>query len=185
MFTTPIRIPVAADAAAAVERNRLMSPKPDSGGDQHQRLTAQTEKWVAQTFYGQLLKQMRESPFHSDMFEGGNGGKTFETLFDQRLADHMSHHAGAKLVNSIVRKIEAGEAAKRYENAGKPRAATAGRSPHSGQKPRILPPAAKAPLVHVPRGHAPHPLHGGSHGMPERHAGMLLKAPQHTAGKHF
>jgi Rod binding domain-containing protein len=181
MFTAPIQTPVAADAAAAVERNRLLSPKPAGDGDEHQKLTTQTEKWVAQTFYGQLLKQMRESPFHSDMFEGGNGGKTFQTLLDQRMADHMSRHAGAKLVKSIVKKIEAGEAAKRYEKAGKPRSATASGSPHSGAKP---PQAGKPALVHVPRGHA-HPLHAGPRGMPERHAGMLLKAPQHMAGKHF
>ena len=71
-----------------------LPPGRPEDGDQHEQLVKQTEKWVAQTFYGTLLKQMRDDPFHSDMFDGGNGGKMFQQMLDQRLADKMSHGAG-------------------------------------------------------------------------------------------
>src|SRR4051812_17850032 len=32
-------------------------------GDEHAKLTEKTQQWVAQTFFGTLLKQMEESPF--------------------------------------------------------------------------------------------------------------------------
>src|SRR3984957_10571743 len=87
-----------------------------AGGDT--QLVKQAEKWVAQTFYGTLLKQMRESPFKSKLFSGGEGGDAFSGLYDQQLADHMSKGAGGKLVDAIVHKIE-GAKAYRKTAAGK------------------------------------------------------------------
>jgi Rod binding domain-containing protein len=72
----------------------------------HEKLVQQTQKWVAQTFYGTMLKQMRNSPFKSDLMDGGHGGQAFQSMYDQKLAEHMSRGAGAKLVNSIVHRIE-------------------------------------------------------------------------------
>jgi Rod binding domain-containing protein len=83
------------------------SHKPE---DRHAQLVKQTEKWVSQTFFGTLLKQMRENPFKSDLFSGGQGGQAFGALYDQQLADHMSKGAGGKLVDAIVRKIEGDKA---------------------------------------------------------------------------
>ena len=80
----------------------------------HDKLVKQAQVWVSQTFFGTLLKQMRESPFKSELFSGGRGGQAFSELYDQRLAERMSRGAGTKLVNSIVRKIE-GKAA--YEKS--------------------------------------------------------------------
>ena len=74
--------------------------------DPHERLVQQTEKWVAQTFYGAMLKQMRQSPFKSDLFNGGRAGDAYSSLFDQRLSERMAHGAGGKLVKSIVKGIE-------------------------------------------------------------------------------
>src|SRR5580658_366265 len=85
----------------------MHSQKPLS---RHDQLVTQTEKWVSQTFFGTLLKQMRENPFKSDLFNGGQGGQAFGALYDQQLADHMSKGAGGKLVNAIVRKIEGDKA---------------------------------------------------------------------------
>ena len=65
---------------------------------------------LSQTFYGTLLKQVRQSPFHSKLFEGGRGGEAFQGMFDQQLADHMVRGTGRKLVNAISRKIEARKA---------------------------------------------------------------------------
>lgn len=77
---------------------------------QHERVVQQTQKWVAQTFYGTLLKQVRQSPLHSEKFEGGRGGEAFGSLYDQHMADHMARGAGRKLVEAIARKIEARKA---------------------------------------------------------------------------
>jgi Rod binding domain-containing protein len=81
-------------------------PAPRLRSDEHDKLVRNTQKWVAQTFYGEMLKEMRKSPFRSEEFEGGRGGEAFEEMFDQRVADHMSQAAGSKLVNSIVDRIE-------------------------------------------------------------------------------
>ena len=75
------------------------------------QLIEQTRKWVAQTFFGTLLKQMRNSPFKSPLFEGGRGGEAFGELYDERLIDHMSRGVGNKLVMAIARKIEHKESA--------------------------------------------------------------------------
>jgi Rod binding domain-containing protein len=84
---------------------------------EHEKLTKQAQKWVAQTFYGTLLKQVRESPFHSKVFEGGRGGEAFGSLMDQNLAEHMARGTGHKLVDAITRKIEAKRA---YSKAARP-----------------------------------------------------------------
>jgi len=77
---------------------------------QHDALVAQTRKWVAQSFFGPILKQMRQSPFRSDLFDGGRGGEAFDELYDQELTNHMTRGTGGKLVNSIVNRIEAKKA---------------------------------------------------------------------------
>jgi len=106
---------------------------PDSS--QHAQLVTQTQKWVAQTFFGTLLKQVRQSPFHLDLFDGGRGGQAFGSMYDQRLAEHMARGAGTKLVNSIVKHIEAKQAYKKShsklgaeKNSDSPEAKTPGRA---------------------------------------------------------
>ena len=76
----------------------------------HDDARKQAEKFVSQAFFATILKQMRESPFKSELFAGGRGGEAFGSLYDQQLADRMSRGVGNKLVNSIVRKIEAAKA---------------------------------------------------------------------------
>jgi Rod binding domain-containing protein len=88
---------------------------------QHQQLVKQTQKWVAQTFYGTLLKQVRQSPFRSKLFDGGRGGEAFGALYDQQLAEHMTRGTGSKLVNAIVNRIEAKHAYDRSSRNGKSR----------------------------------------------------------------
>ena len=78
---------------------------------QHDQLVHQSQRLVAQAFYGPMLKQMRESPFKSKLFSGGRGGEVFSQMLDQHLADRMTRGAGSKnakhgLVHAIVRKIE-------------------------------------------------------------------------------
>ena len=72
----------------------------------HELLTKNSRKLVAQTFFGTLLKQMHDSPFKSNLFDGGRGGQAFSSMLDQHLADRMARGAGRKLVASMVRHIE-------------------------------------------------------------------------------
>jgi Rod binding domain-containing protein len=74
--------------------------------DQHQKLVHAAQQLVSQTFFGQLLKQMREDPFRSKLFDGGRGGQMFGAMYDQKLAERMARGSGTKLVMSIVHHIE-------------------------------------------------------------------------------
>lgn len=72
----------------------------------HALLMKNAQRLVAQTFFGAMLKQMHESPFKSDLFNGGRGGEAFTALLDQHLAERMSRGAGTRIARSIVNHIE-------------------------------------------------------------------------------
>ena len=85
---------------------------------EHDQLTEQAQKWVGQTFYGTLLKQMHDSPFKSQLFDGGRGGQAFQPLMDQHLIDRMAKsHQNQKLVRGIVRQIEGRQAYRKQTNS--------------------------------------------------------------------
>ena len=69
-------------------------------------LRKKVESFVGQTFFGQLLKQMRESPFKSDLFNGGRGGEMFTSMLDGVIAERMGRGAGSKIVNAVVKRFE-------------------------------------------------------------------------------
>ncbi|HWE04353.1 MAG TPA: rod-binding protein [Tepidisphaeraceae bacterium] len=81
-----------------------------AAASQHEKLVKQSQKLVSQTFFGTILKQIHNSPFKSELLDGGHGSQGFTTMLDQHLADRMAGHTGMSLVNSMVRKIEKGAA---------------------------------------------------------------------------
>jgi Rod binding domain-containing protein len=81
-----------------------------AGAARHAQLEKAASALVAQTFFGTLLKQMRESPFRDEMFSGGRGGQAFGAMYDQQLAERMTRGAGHTLVRAIVRRFEGKEA---------------------------------------------------------------------------
>ena len=83
-----------------------MEKGPLKKGDAH----AEAQRFVSQAFFATILKQMRNSPFKSELFSGGRAGDAYGSLYDQQLADRMARGVGNKLVNSIVRKLEAAKA---------------------------------------------------------------------------
>ena len=102
-------------AAAGAKGHPTTQPSESAAAARkHEELVKETQKWVATTFYGTLLKQMRDDPFHSDLFDGGRGGEMFQGMLDQELADRASRSMAPKLVNAIVSKIEKGNAAGKY-----------------------------------------------------------------------
>ncbi|CAN5599255.1 hypothetical protein BH09PLA1_BH09PLA1_32890 [soil metagenome] len=90
---------------------------PKVASDRHAQLEKQASNLVAQTFFGTLLKQMRDSPFKDEMFSGGRGGEAFGSMYDQHLAEHMARGAGKKLVNAIVKRFEAKRPGDQYQAA--------------------------------------------------------------------
>jgi hypothetical protein len=76
-----------------------------SPAEHQDKVTETAQRWVAQTFYGTLMRQMRNSPFKSELFEGGRGGQAFAPLLDQRLIDSMSKGTANRLTGAIARKL--------------------------------------------------------------------------------
>ena len=85
---------------------KLNSVAPPAEGAKHAQLEKYASNLVAQTFFGTLLKQMRDSPFKDELFSGGRGGQAFGSMYDQHLAERMARGAGQKLVRAIVRRFE-------------------------------------------------------------------------------
>lgn len=85
--------------------------RPTVQRSQQEQIREQAQKWVAQTFFGTMLKQMRNSPFKSELFSGGRGGEAFTSMFDQHLADRMARGAGRRLSDSIARQLSRRSAA--------------------------------------------------------------------------
>ena len=135
---------------------------------QHTQLVHQTQKWVAQSFYGTLLRQMRQDPFKSDLFDGGRGGQMFSELLDQHLSERMASGAPNKLVNAIVAKIEHGNAATLAGNATTPgvkSSVSAGKASASYLRHSLPPiPAEIAPeyQMNIQSGGSQSPSYGGA-----------------------
>src|SRR3954468_3807716 len=107
---TPTRL-MPTDFTGIISHPKKNAPAdPNDPAAQHEGLVRQARQWVGQTFFGVLMKQMHESPFKSNLFDGGRGGQAFSEMYDQKLIEHMSRGAGNKLVNAIVRKLEAATA---------------------------------------------------------------------------
>lgn len=99
-----------ASAVAALNqahKNDAESTQAQAVADKRQtELTQQAQKLVSQTFFGTMLKQMRNSPFKSELFSGGRGGEMFTSLLDQHLSERLTHGSGQQLVQSIVKQLE-------------------------------------------------------------------------------
>jgi Rod binding domain-containing protein len=114
---TPTRLMPADFSGVISHPKKNAPPDPNDPAAQHQALVRQAQQWVGQTFFGELMKQMHQSPFKSDLFDGGRGGQAFSEMYDQKLIEHMSRGAGNKLVNAIVRKLEAATAYGKQQRA--------------------------------------------------------------------
>ena len=85
---------------------------------QHDQMVEKTRTWVAQTFFGTLLKQMRDSPFKSELFGGGRGEQAFGSIYDTHLAQRMAQGLGERIARPIVKKFQR-QAAAAYEKNSK------------------------------------------------------------------
>ncbi|MGA2581981.1 MAG: rod-binding protein [Tepidisphaeraceae bacterium] len=115
-FTTQHVTPLAHPNTAFTRSPVRVVPEPS----QHDKLVTQASKWVAMSFFGPMLKELRQDPFRSKMFDGGEGGQVFGEMYDQELTQRLSGAVGSKLVNSLVRKIEAKQAYAKQDLSKKP-----------------------------------------------------------------
>jgi Rod binding domain-containing protein len=104
-------------------------------------IRTQVKKLVGQTFYANILKQMHDDPFKSNMFDGGRGGEAFAPMFDQQIADHIAQSSSNKLVESMVDHIES-TLKKRGQLTGtndKPAAVMPANNPYWNERTNVAP----------------------------------------------
>ena len=63
------------------------------------------QEFVSQAFIGTLLKQVRESPFKSDLFSGGQAGETYQSLYDQQVIGQVAPGIGGQLIDALERQF--------------------------------------------------------------------------------
>ncbi len=89
--------------------NSAVSALPRQGNDHvpttNEILHKKASDLVGTTFFGTMLKQMRESPFKSDIMSGGRGEQAFGPMYDTIIAQRLARGAGQKLVRPIVKKF--------------------------------------------------------------------------------
>lgn len=71
-----------------------------------ERLRETSAKLVGSVFYGQLLRQMRDSEFQGKYGHGGRGEEVFGAQFDQLLAERMGERRGDGLADAVYRRLE-------------------------------------------------------------------------------
>lgn len=81
------------------------APKTADQQAREKQVNDYAQQLVAQVFYGTMLKQMRSSPFKSDLFSGGRGGQAYSSLYDQAISERMSRAGGNKLTRVIAKSI--------------------------------------------------------------------------------
>lgn len=74
------------------------------------------QEFVSQAFIGTLLKQVRESPFKSDLFSGGQAGETYQSLYDQQVIGQVAPGIGGQLIDALERQFTSGSPAHRLQS---------------------------------------------------------------------
>jgi Rod binding domain-containing protein len=77
-----------------------------AGGARHAQLEEKAQQFVATAFFGEMFRQMRESPFKSEVMSGGRAGDAYSGMLHQTLAERMGRGAGRSLVESIVKSLQ-------------------------------------------------------------------------------
>jgi Rod binding domain-containing protein len=79
------RMPLQADQTQELTGKRLQSAEGDPG-----QLRKAFDSFVGETFYGQMLKQMRKTVGKTPYFDGGRAEEIFRGQLDQKLTEQMS-----------------------------------------------------------------------------------------------
>ena len=85
----PVSVPRTAAASAPADSG-FDAVLQKAAGRQSERLRQVTAQFVSTAFLMPMLKQVREDPFRTPMFHGGQGEKVFGAQLDQTLADRIA-----------------------------------------------------------------------------------------------
>ena len=94
----------------AIQANPAADPASGESSRDRQ-IREKSQMIVNQFFVGSMLKQMRESPFKSELFGGGKGGEAYQGMMDRHLAENAGSHVARSLVDSLVKSYHKQEAA--------------------------------------------------------------------------
>ncbi|MFP4143726.1 MAG: hypothetical protein ACOCTI_03245 [Phycisphaeraceae bacterium] len=89
---------------AAIERGEQDEAEPNHADVPPQAREA-AEQLVATAFIKPLLQQVRNDPFKSDLFHGGQGEEAFGQRLDTILADRMVQRMNFPLVDTIAKSV--------------------------------------------------------------------------------
>jgi len=93
------------DSAALALRHN----KPAGSAGANELTTRQAfDSFVGQTFYGQMLKALRNTVQESKLFHGGQGEKVFRAQLDQVLAERMAESSAATFTGPMYERFMAG-----------------------------------------------------------------------------
>ncbi|MEX2673300.1 MAG: rod-binding protein [Phycisphaeraceae bacterium] len=65
------------------------------------------QQLVSQAFLMPMMKMMRDDPFKSDLFHGGQGEDIFAAQLDEKLADSMASQMNLPVVEAVYQKFAA------------------------------------------------------------------------------
>jgi Rod binding domain-containing protein len=82
------------------------SPVPEAQILRYREARRAAAQFVGQTFFKPIFKQMRDSPFKSELFSGGRGEEVFGSMLDGILAERMGGAVGGRLIDALVRQLD-------------------------------------------------------------------------------
>jgi Rod binding domain-containing protein len=85
---------------------RPLRPTPQSHDEElaaARQLQSAYREFVGKTFFGQLLKSMRQTVGKPAYFHGGQTEEVFRSQLDDQLADHMTTASAAKFADPMFR----------------------------------------------------------------------------------
>lgn len=77
-------------ATQMVARGQQLDETSEANGADQSLLEEKFNQFVGQTFYGTMLKAMRETVGKPAYLHGGRGEEVFQAQFDQTLSEHLS-----------------------------------------------------------------------------------------------
>jgi peptidoglycan hydrolase FlgJ len=86
--------PISTSTAAAYSMNPAATApisQPDSNGKDQAELRQAFDRFVGETFFGQMIKAMRKSVGKPAYFHGGRAEEIFQEELDQTMAKDIAH----------------------------------------------------------------------------------------------
>ena len=110
--TLPSATTTAAASRAATGSAASFESMLDAAGQRSQQIGEAGDQLVSTAFVLPLLSQLRDSPFKSEMFDGGQAEQIFGQQLDTILADRITSSANFGISDALVRQFDPAAASK-------------------------------------------------------------------------